>query len=250
MCFSVGIERNLSQLSKLFGASVDGKAFEGLKNLSEKYPKEFKVPSDDNRLYPHVFGPVLMNQKLASTGELVRVIKPMRYRVRPSDALEEVPSKFNLFNARLDSLESRKTWRPLFGTKHGLFPYKRFYEWVEAPQNEGGGKQLVSFHSNEHDYLMAPVLYDFYQEGEKSFFSFAIITTEPPPEVLEAGHDRCPVFIKPEYWQNWLNPQQHKTSELYDILQDPLRPYYSVTLEEEARKKAPDPQLSLFEGDS
>lgn len=58
-------------------------------------------------------------------------IVPMRYRIRPSGSSEEIPTKYNVFNARLDSLETRQTWSSLFMRNHGLFPFKRFFEWVE-----------------------------------------------------------------------------------------------------------------------
>lgn len=255
MCFSVGIERNLSQLSQLFGVPVDAQAFLELKEKSEIFPERYKIPADDDRLYPHVFGPVIKAIAGKKKSEGLGVLTPMRYRLRPHDAYEEVPSKFNLFNARLDSLESRKTWRPLFGRQHGLFPFRRFYEWVEGESEKGKKvKELVSFSSNDHDYLMAPVLYDYYKDEKGGFYSFAIITTDPPDEVLAAGHDRCPIFLKEEYWHDWLNPQERETSDLYQMLRDPVQTFYHVRAEERPapnQRKTKDPdQLNLFSEDS
>ncbi len=34
--------------------------------------------------------------------------------------------------------------------------------------------------------------------GKEDLFSFALITDEPPTEVLAAGHDRCIIPIKQE----------------------------------------------------
>ncbi len=258
MCFSVGIERNLSTLSKLFSVPINGEAFLELKEKAEQFPERYKIPADDDRLYPQVFGPVIKAVQKNMTNDLDStpwgVLTPMRYRVRPHDAYEEVPPKFNLFNARLDSLESRKTWRPLFGQKHGLFPFKRFYEWVEGETQDNGkkSKELVSFHSPQHDFLMAPVLYDYYQDEKGGFFSFAIITTDPPEEVLAAGHDRCPIFLKEEYWQGWLNPEGRTKEELYAMLKAPVQTLYQVTSEERPEKAIKNPkedrnQLSLFD---
>ena len=42
--------------------------------------------------------------------------------------------------------------------------------------------------------------------GEKDLLSFAIITDGPPPETSEAGHDRCPITIKPEHINVSLRP--------------------------------------------
>ena len=57
----------------------------------------------------------------------------MRYRVRPNGSKEEVPTKYNVFNARIDSLEIRNTWAPLFMRNHGIVPLTGFYEWVSGP---------------------------------------------------------------------------------------------------------------------
>ena len=55
----------------------------------------------------------------------------MRYRLRPNGSREEVPNKYNVFNARLDSLQSMKTWKNIFTENHGALCMKGFYEWVE-----------------------------------------------------------------------------------------------------------------------
>jgi putative SOS response-associated peptidase YedK len=54
--------------------------------------------------------------------------------------------------------------------------------------------------------------------GEKDLLSFAIITDDPPPEIAEAGHDRCPVPIKPENIDAWLNPEPRSLEAMDAIL--------------------------------
>jgi putative SOS response-associated peptidase YedK len=245
MCFSVAIERNLSVLGQIFDAKVNGKSFEQFLKLSHENPQKFRAPDEDNRIYPNSFAPVVHN--ISVKGKETRLITPMRYRVRPYDSKEEVPSKFNLFNARLDSLEKRKTWRPLFGQNHGLFPLTSFFEWVERPK----GKQLVRFKAQGHEHLWAPALFDYYQDGQESFYSFALITTDPPAEILEAGHDRCPIFLKKEYWQDWLSPRSKSKDELYSLLNDSQVATYEVFDEESPQRasmKSPASvaQLDLF----
>lgn len=241
----MAIERNLGLLSKIFEAKVDGKAFERFLSLSEKNPQQFRGPDEDQRIFPNTFAPVIHSASI--NGKMTRVISPMRYRIRPQHSLEEVPSKFNLFNARLDSLEKRRTWSPLFGKNHGLFPFTSFYEWVERNQ----AKQLVRFGPRDYERMCAPVLFDYFQDDEMSFYSFAIITTDPPDEVQEAGHDRCPIFLKKEYWNDWLNPQGVSKEGLYSFLQDPKEAFYDVFDEpkEKGKIKKLSPQLDLFEQD-
>ena len=148
----------------------------------------------------------------------------MRYRVRPAGSDSEIPSKFNVFNARLDSLESRQTWRPLFMRQHGLLPFVRFFEWVE----DEGKKRLISFKSDRHEIMWAPCLWDYWyhQKENFGFYSFAIITDDPPPEILERGHDRCPIFLREELINDWLNPVSKSLQEMYSILKNKQEVFY------------------------
>jgi putative SOS response-associated peptidase YedK len=223
MCFSVQVVRNLSELVKSFEALIDKTAFEEFNRLKEEQPNLFKGPDGDDRIYPNTFAPVIVGKETEEG--LQRVLTPMRYRLRPHDAAEEVPSKYNLFNARLDSLEKRKSWRGIFGRNHCLFPFKRFYEWVEGEQ---GKKQLVSFYPKEKEYMWAPGIYDFYKGPEGAFHSFALITREPPSEVLAAGHDRCPLFLEDKNIDLWLTPKGRSLPELYEILTPLEKVVYGV----------------------
>ena len=76
--------------------------------------------------------------------------------------------------------------------------------------------------------MWAPVLFDIWNapDGSETLTSFAVITTEPPPEVLEQGHDRCPVFLREEYIEAWLNPNGRSKDEIYGMLKEVEPAYY------------------------
>lgn len=227
MCFSVQVDTNIKDLAKRFSAKINTKAYqkfmaqsENEKKLSDSdfkkifgvksRPKDgfFRTPSEDKRIYPNYFTHVMTLEE----GE--RVFSPMRYRVRPHGSKQEVPSKFNIFNARLDSLNIRKTWADLIGRNHGIFAFNYFYEWVEHENK----KRLITFHPKDREVMWAPCLWDEWvsKDGKFAFKSFAIITTDPPPEVLEMGHDRCPFTIEEAKIDAWLsgNDEVLKTSEI------------------------------------
>ena len=110
---------------------------------------------------------------------------------------------------------------------HGVVIFERFYEWVFDKST--GKKKVVSFKPRGMDYMLAPVLFDFWQnpkDRSKSIASFAIITREPPKEVLDAGHDRCPVFINPDRIDRWMNPQSSSKDAMLSLLKDIKTPYY------------------------
>ncbi|MEC8012430.1 MAG: SOS response-associated peptidase family protein [Pseudomonadota bacterium] len=230
MCFSVELIKSRQRLEQSLNAKRHVPAFaqfqsylslqktpegqEKIKkslNLKRKNKNHFKVPAEDFRVFPNFYAPVVTQENNQ------RVYQPMRYRLRPQSSAEEVPSQYNLFNARLDSLETRQSWIPLFGRQHGILPFRAFYEWVER----NGRKQLIRITEHNSDRLLyAPCLYDIWQSPDREFVirSFAIITTAPTPEVLEMGHDRSPIILEEDAIDDWLTPDQFNKEELYCIL--------------------------------
>ncbi len=214
MCYSVLVEQDLRSLSRDFDAIIDDSAFEAYQSLRELDPKKFRDLASNPRIYPQYFAPVIVSEN----GR--RHIRPMRYRVRPHDSPTEVPSKYNLFNARLDSLESRATWSKLFGRCHGVLIAHAFFEWV-THENK---KQVIAFHARQQKNLPIPVLFDTWTapDGLESFSSFALITGEPTPEILAAGHDRCPLVLPLSGLDAWLQPQQQSRRTLKSLLHKPV----------------------------
>ncbi|HXH32089.1 MAG TPA: SOS response-associated peptidase family protein [Bacteriovoracaceae bacterium] len=220
------VEKNQLKLAKRFKAEIsaaEDQAFRAMQMKAQDldFSKEalqlkrrpstpfFKEPAADGRVYPGYFTWVMVMEN----GN--RVFKKMRYRVRPHNS-PEIPSKFNVFNARVDAIEQRKTWKGLFMRRHALVPFVRFYEWVEHQ----GAKKLISFAPEDKEIMWAPCLWDHWENTQMSisFSSFAIITDDPPPEVSEMGHDRCPIFLQENYIDAWLTPQGKSKSDMYEIL--------------------------------
>ncbi len=180
--------------------------------------KLFKSAGDDGKIFPNYFANVIISRHHK------RLITPMRYRIRPHGPEEEIPTKFNVFNARFDSLESARTWRGLFMRRHGLVVFESFYEWVE----KAGKKQLINFSPKDQEVMWAPCLWDdrTSPHGEIHFQSFALLTDDPPREIQIMGHDRCPIFLKEEYIDEWLNPEKTSVDEIYGILKEREKVHY------------------------
>ncbi len=214
MCYSVLVEQDLRRLAKDFDAIIDEAAFKAYAELQTQDPKRFRPLASNPRIYPQYFAPILVSEGKQ------RLLRPMRYRVRPAGSAVEVPSKYNLFNARLDSLEKRATWSQLFGHRHGILVARAFFEWVTREEK----KQVIAFQAREQELLPIPVLFDRWSapDGQISFDSFALITGEPPEEVLAAGHDRCPLVLPPEAYETWLHPEASSKRALKSLLAHPL----------------------------
>lgn len=186
------------------------------------------------RIWPGHFAPVLIRD--AETGEL-RIV-PMRYRCRlPGwDAATE-RTRPGTYNARRDKLDT--AWRRVFGVHHGVIAVHRFYESVALHDLQqrslvpGERKHKVELEFAPHGGpdLLAACLWTWTEPAgdDPGFYSFAIITSDPPPEVALAGHDRCIVTLCEQDLDAWLNPTARSAAELRTILDrgEAARPHFS-----------------------
>ena len=221
MCYSVMVENDLKLLEEHFSAFPVRSDFELYEQLIADNPKKFKDFKKHPRIYPNYWAPII---RIDADGK--KTVSPMRYRIRPKYSEKEVPSKYNVFNARKDALENRQTWKGLFLKQHGVLVMRSFFEWVEDERT--GKKKVIEFSPKNHSYMLVPVLWDEWTDGLglTRIESFAVITTDPNPEVLAAGHDRSPIFIKKEHMDAWLNQTHPDKDKSYAILEDIEEEYY------------------------
>ena len=194
------------------------------------------TPADSEglrRIWPGYYCPVLIREP--ATGE--RMIVPMRYRCRlPGWTAKDELVKPGTYNARRDKLST--VWRKLFGYNHGIVVAHHFYESVALHRLQGreavpGERELsveIRFEPEPEQELYLACLWRYVEPAEDEagagFYSFAIITRDPPPEVAAAGHDRCVVAIRPKHLEAWLDPNPRYLAALSAILDDPIDVYY------------------------
>ena len=162
----------------------------------------------DSRIYPGNYAPVIVMED----GQ--RIIKPMRYQCRPAGKPAFYDEKYpGTYNGRRDNLEG--FWKGQFGHTHGIMVINAFYENVNLHRNEGcelrDGEEVrnavLEFKPRPTQNMLGACLWSRWSgPGEPDLLSFAAITDEPPPEVSQAGHDRCVVPIQPDNINAWLNP--------------------------------------------
>lgn len=154
------------------------------------------VAARDEQVFQYSFCPVLTSR----SGQ--NVISLKRYQLKPRHAHQDAPSQINMFNARRDALLTRPSWKPLFGKNHGLVLMKGFYEWVPHPVT--GKAAIIRFFPDDGSAMWVPCLYDRWQGDGYHIDSFAVITDDPPAEIDQAGHDRCPIYPSWEHIDTWL----------------------------------------------
>ena len=185
----------------------------GLSKLEDL--RRTELTPQDSRIYPGSYAPVMVMEN----GR--RVIRPMRYQCRPASKPATYDSKYpGTYNARRDNLTG--FWRGQFGVTHGLMVVDVFYENVSTP----GGNVVLEFRPRSGDPMLVACLWSRWTSpGEPDLLSFAAITSDPPPEVAAAGHDRCIVYIRPENVDRWLSARDGDAA-LLSILDDPALDHY------------------------
>lgn len=107
-----------------------------------------------------------------------------------------------MINARSESVEEKPAFRDAFARHRCLVPADGFFEWRE----EGGKKQPYFISRRDGRPLAFAGLWDTWRSQEAKLRSCSILTTDANAAVAEL-HDRMPVLIEPEYFQEWLDPE-------------------------------------------
>jgi putative SOS response-associated peptidase YedK len=194
--------------------------------LSDLY--RFEPKPRDNRIFPMVYGGVIIRQEGAN------LLTPMRYFCRPAGKPSFYDKKFpGLYNARRDNLE--KFWAGEFGRHHAIMVVEGFYENVQLHAMEHRALQegeeprnvVLQFLPHPPQAMYIACLWSHWTgSDEPAVRGFAAITDEPPADIAAAGHDRCIITLKPEHVEAWLTPEKHSLKELQDILSDRAVPVY------------------------
>src|SRR6056297_1198820 len=142
-----------------------------------------------------------------------RSILPFRWGLIPFWA-EEQDVSYSMINARADTVDTKRSYKPCFEKYRCLVPASGFYEW----KGEEGDKTPYYIHpTNEPMFAMAGI-YNVWEspDGER-IPTYSIITTDANDKLAEI-HGRMPVMLLREEWNDWLDPNNHDTDSLKELL--------------------------------
>lgn len=124
----------------------------------------------------------------------------------------------NLINARAETVESKNSFRKPFSSQRCIIPVNGFYEWKPTED----GKQPYWVYPSDNEVFGFAGLWDVWSDDETddSIKSFTIITTEAN-EKMEDVHDRMPVILDEDEYDEWLNPENDNKDNLKSLL-DPV----------------------------
>jgi putative SOS response-associated peptidase YedK len=185
----------------------------------EQIKKEFKVGNKNSVFFEPRFNIApaqMVNVVLAPESE--RILSQLKWGLVPSWS-KDAPTSKGLINARAETLTEKPSFREAFKSHRCIIPASGFYEW----QKKGtGAKQPFYFYLKEKEVFGFAGLWEEWldkQTGEL-LETCTIITTEAN-EILKAVHDRMPVILMAESYDEWLDTKVKDTNRLQEL----LKPY-------------------------
>ena len=164
-----------------------------------------------------------------------RVLHMLRWGLVPHWAKDPgIGVKLN--NARGESVAEKPSFRDAFKRRRCLVPANGFYEW------KAEGKIKQPYYISPKDGLPRAMggLWESWKTPDGSILRTVCIVTVGPNAVMEPIHDRMPVIVPPERWQDWLAAPVEKIQSLMipcqaDVLQAwPVSRRVSKTAEDDA----------------
>lgn len=154
--------------------------------------------SPDKRVFPFKRGAVLS----PGAGRTL-ALTPMQFSLTPSWS-KEPRSKFATYNARIESITSKATWKVPLQRHHCVVPMTAFFE--ACHEGEFAGQMIRVTAARQEEILFAAAIFDRWKIPTEDIFleSFAIVTTAAGAQIQAAGHDRQPVFLQPQAIKDWI----------------------------------------------
>jgi len=158
--------------------------------------------------------PTLPIAVLITIGE-ERHIVPMRWGLIPTWHREgEKLSVLN--NAKLETIDTKPSFRHAFTRHRCLILADGFYEWDAHTQP----KQPYYFHRSDHQPIALAGIWERWTSGSTPIESCCIIT-EPANALVATVHTRMPAIITSSDYDQWLDPTIDDTKLAKSLAQSP-----------------------------
>jgi putative SOS response-associated peptidase YedK len=160
----------------------------------------------------------------ATKDDKARELRVVRWGLVPFWA-KEASSGGRLINARSETVAVKPAFRRAFAKRRCILPADGYYEWQVVTEQGKQRKQPYFIHPKDGGGMAFAGLYELWrdqtvpEDHERAWlWTAAIITTKAADEVGQI-HDRMPMVIAPEHWEDWLDPDLNDPSEFQAAMQ-------------------------------
>ena len=133
----------------------------------------------------------------------------------------------HMINARAETITEKPSFKVSYQKQRCIVPATGFYEW----KDEGSTKQPYYIHPSSADLLAIGGLWESWEDPDHLIESFTIITTQAN-DFMRQIHDRMPVIIQADYYEQWLNCREFAGQDVDHLLKaspNDLLSAYSVS---------------------
>lgn len=133
------------------------------------------------------------------TGE-ARIAETATWGFTPSwaKALDDGPRPIN---ARSETVAESRLFRRAYEQRRCLIPADGYYEWQAS---SGKRKQPYYIHRTDSQLMAFAGIWEAWHEGQSDGIVSAAILTTPANEAMKTLHDRMPLIIERDAWDDWL----------------------------------------------
>ncbi len=142
-----------------------------------------------------------------------RTLVLMRWGLIPRWA-KDTKAKPQPINARAEGVANSKMFSPLLKRKRCLIPASGYYEWQK---HDSKTKQPYNIHPPDNQPFAFAGLWDCWERVDQQIESCTIITTAAN-EAMAPIHNRMPVIVDPESYDQWLDPLSNGDDVLASLL--------------------------------
>lgn len=122
-----------------------------------------------------------------------------------------------LINARGETIHEKPSFRSAFKRRRCIVPASGFYEWEVI----SGGKQPYYFHLKESETMAIAGIWEYYSDSTGTELETLALITTSANQLLAGMHDRMPVILSPEDFDDWLEAPEEDALNMRGL----IRPY-------------------------
>ncbi len=158
-----------------------------------------------------------------------------------------------MINARMETVAEKPAYRRAFEKRRAILPADGYYEWYPTQELTKAGK------SRKQPYFIRPAdggvlamagLYEIWRDPTKAaddptrFRWTCTVLTTRAEDSLGHIHDRMPLMLSPERYDEWLDPRKNSKDDLLALLEPAapgrLEAYPVSTLVSNVRNNGPE----------
>lgn len=118
-----------------------------------------------------------------------------------------------MINARAETIAEKTSFKNPLKKRRCLVLADGFYEW----ETVGKMKQPYFIHMRDNRPFAFAAIWERWSKQGLTIESCCLITTEPN-ELMATFHDRMPVILSPEDYDQWLDPEFNDTEQIQQLL--------------------------------